>query len=187
MRTSTSLSCCLYLFGTIVASPCFSQDGPDSDLPDLGGYIEGPKWQEGNTSLPPYPQADHLLKLDIDRSGQRFNYFIDSKSIETTDSGVVRYTVVIESNSGSKNVLYEGIRCLTDEYRTYAYGTSSGEFSAARTSTWTEIRDTDVMKHRDGLLKLYLCSDQQISLKPTTILQRIRYPEDFQNSGDRDF
>jgi len=187
MRTSTSLYCCLCLSGIIFTSPCYSQQDPYDDEPDLGGYIEGPKWQEGNVVLPPYPQAGNLLKVDIDTAGQPFNFYLDSKSIETTPTGVVRYTMVIESNSGAKNVLYEGMRCRTGEYRTYAYGTSNNSFSEARVSKWADILDTGAMVHRDGLFKHYMCSDIQLAFPVSTILQRVRYPEDFQLGGDRDF
>jgi len=187
MRTSTSLYYRLCLSGIIVTSPCYAQQGLEDGETDLGGYIEGAKWQEGNVVLPSYPQADSLIKVDIDRGGQPLNFYVDPKSIESTPTGVVRYTVVIESSSGSKNVLYEGIRCLTGEFRTYAYGSSSSEFVEARTSKWADIQETGAMIHRDGLFKHYLCSDKQIAYPASTILQRMRYPEDFQDDGEREF
>ena len=158
----------------------------ENDDPDLGGgFIEPQKWQEGEVALPPFPNRDDLVKLEVDRVDMPFSFYIDPRSLSVDKSGVSRYTMVIESSSGASNIMYEGIRCSTNEYRTYAYGTHDDKFSKARSNRWTNISSSGAMAHRDNLRRFYLCSDLDQPLSASESLQRIRYPENFATGGER--
>ena len=169
--------------GLLLAAPLSAIETDDPDLG--GGFIEGPEWKEGNVVIPPYPQIDELIKIQLDRADQPFNFYLDPKSVAIGEDGVVRYTVVIESYSGARNVLYEGIRCETEEYRAYAYGTSDGKFSKATVANWTRFRQSDGMTHRYNFYKYYMCDELKNVLPRNGILQRVRYPEDFMDLGER--
>jgi hypothetical protein len=82
--------------------------------------------------------------------------------------------------------MYEGIRCATHEYRTYAYGTHDGKFSRAQSSSWTKITSSGAMAHRYNLRRYYLCNDLDQPIPVTESLQRIRYPENFASGGLHD-
>src|SRR5690242_13638733 len=78
-------------------------------------------WVELQTELPPYPEQENLLQFDAGPASSNTHY-VDGASITVGEDGVVRYTLVIKSPTGAMNVSYEGIRCQTEEKRTYAYG-----------------------------------------------------------------
>ena len=182
MKKPLTLYRFLCLCGIALATPCYSAQ--ETDDADLGGFIDAPEWQEEAVTIPPFPDADDLLKVEIDRVDKPFTYYLDSKNIQSSQDGVIRYSIVIESNSGARNVLFEGLRCLTAEYRTYAYGTSDKSFVKARTSQWAGIESTGSMVHRYDFFRHYMCSIEQTTYPVETILRRVRYPDDFQDGGE---
>lgn len=177
-----SLLVCSVLFAVSISSYAELDD----DSPDLGGgVIEAAPWKEAEVVIPPYPAADDLIKVEVDRVDMPFSFYLDSKNITSSvNDDLIRYTVVIESNSGAKNVLFEGIRCQVNEYKTYAYGTYDNKFVKARTSSWQRILDSGFMAHRYNFYKYYMCNDLRVPNPVSEILRKIRYPEDFQVSGD---
>lgn len=160
----------------------------DVDDPDVGNpFIEGPKWQESEVAIPAFPNPDELLTVQVDHADMPFVFRIDPDSVSVDKDGVSRYTVVIESNSGARNVLYEGIRCSTNEYRTYAYGTYDNEFSKAQSDSWAKIAGGGAMAHRYNFKRYYMCDDYGRPLPVKEILRRIRYPDNFATSGAREY
>ena len=185
MRNIPFLSSLLFLIGTLVASPCFAEQ--ETDDADLGGFIEAPKWKEDAVVIPPFPKVDDLLKVEVDRAESPFNFYIDSKNLSiSADKGVIRYTVVIESDSGAKNILFEGIRCQTGEFRTYAYGTYDKKLVKARTSAWKIIKKSSGVVHHYDFYRHYMCSEYLTPNPIDILLRKVKYPEDFQVSDERD-
>ncbi len=167
----------------LLSAPLSAQENDDVDL---GDFIEAPKWKESDIVLPPFPNRDELVKVEVDRVDMPFSFYIDPTSLNVGKDGVSRYTMLIESFSGASNIMYEGINCSTGEYRTYAYGTYDDKFSKARVSSWSNITSSGAMAHRYNLKHYYLCSDIDSPFPVSESLQRIRYPEDFATGGLRD-
>ncbi|NNG14303.1 MAG: hypothetical protein HKM22_04015 [Gammaproteobacteria bacterium] len=161
--------------GLLLSAPLSAEEYDD--------YIEGPKWKEATVTIPSFPVRDDVIKIEVDSVDMPFSFYVDPRSLSIGDDGVSRYTIIIESHSGASNVMYEGIRCDTNEYRTYAYGTHDGKFSKALSESWNKISSSGAMAHRYNLKRYYLCSaiDRPFSVSET--LQRIRYPEEFSNRG----
>ena len=115
------------LLGLVFSLPIIADDGFVTDEEVFPYTTEEKKWQEQDVKLPEYPDEEnlHLLKL----ANSQFKYYIDlaSVSVGAVDA-VARYSVIIVSSSGVRNVLYEGIRCDEKVSRTYAFGTGSGSF-----------------------------------------------------------
>ncbi|MGD8742924.1 MAG: CNP1-like family protein [Granulosicoccaceae bacterium] len=182
--TITTLICLLSL-----ARPIFLlADSPlPTDDPDLGEFIEGPKWQEQKVDkFPDWPDEDKLLPVEVDAVDAPFRFFIDPESLTVGSDGVSRYTVVIRSSSGASNVMYEGLRCRTREYRTYAYGgTSDHKFHKATVSNWQPVRETSSgsMIHRYNFLRYYMCDRLENPRTVADVLREIRYPKDYFDSG----
>lgn len=84
----------------------------------LNPFEERP-FKEGQTTLPALPQDADLLPFKVAGSDS-FKFAVDPKSISVGDDNVVRYTVVITSTGGGRNVSYEGMRCDAFERRVYA-------------------------------------------------------------------
>jgi hypothetical protein len=141
-----------------------------------GDHVPREAWQEGQVTIPPLPEQQNLLEVEIGQAAFPFRVFIDSQSLEVGDDGVVRYSLVIVSTSGSRNTSFEGMLCNKREYRRYAYG-SVDRWHWLGGSQWQRItRGGD--GYRYVLYRHYLCNPAGINPGVDGILQRIRYPRD---------
>jgi len=113
-------------------------------------------WKEGATSLPPWPNDRDLVEFSVDDPESRFRYYIDGKHLSIGADGAVRYTLVVESRSGVRNLSFEGLRCTpSGVFKIYAYG-KNGRFEAVD-GDWIAIQGRYHDKlHRD-LHKHILC------------------------------
>ncbi len=71
---------------------------------------------------------------------------------------VIRYTIVITSPAGARNVAHEGMRCETAERRVYAFGRADGSWSTPRRSAWVRIVENNLNRHHAALFKDYFCT-----------------------------
>ncbi len=147
--------------------------------------VEEYKWAEQDTRLPPFPKDDNLIEFQVTRPNAAFHYFIDPDSISYTEAdGVVRYTVVIRSRSGANNVAFEGMRCSTREYKTYAFGNGKGKFVQPRRVEWKRIAENDYTRYRQDLAEFYFCNIHIVNLSAEKIISELKYPRrDLQQSG----
>lgn len=138
------------------------------------------EWEEEATELPGYPEDENLLEFRVDQPGSKFRYFIDTKSISVGENdGVVRYTLMIRSRSGSRNVMFEAMNCTQRQYKTFAYGTSKGAFQAVRKPKWRPVRETTNVRYRQDLWEFYLCDFETRKTRTTQqIIDAIRYPQE---------
>ena len=130
-------------------------------------------WQEDRLELPPFPRAADLLPIRGDAASPGYNYYVDVNSVSFTDDGVLRYTVVIQSPEGASNIVYEGIRCATDEVKPLAYGTRSGRFKRMPDAHWTYVRSPGALAYRTTLVELYVCDEHGFALDSDAVLERL--------------
>ena len=125
---------------------------------DVDRYKEvpGSEWKEDALVMPPYPQADDLIEVDLSLPEFPFTLFIDAKSLSIGKDRVIRYTAVLRSRNGVENVSYEGIRCKHSKVQRYAYG-SGGQFHPVRNRDWRFIRKDGQDRFRTELVDYYLC------------------------------
>jgi hypothetical protein len=115
-----------------------------------------PKWAESPVVLPSPPKDSDLLRFDVSRASRNV-FYVDAASLSVGDDGVVRFTLVIESPSGVKNISYEGMRCSSAERRVYAFGEVGGGWSLARQQAWQVIRGNSLNRHYAALYSEYFC------------------------------
>ncbi len=138
-------------------------------------FVEGPKWEETKLKLPPYPQDGDLLDLQVDDPDDKFTYYLDEKSLSVSDKDyVVRYTMVIESRSGTRNVFYEGIRCNTREYKTYAFGAGKGKLRARNKPEWKPLQETGYTRFRAHMMQYYFC-EWRLPRQRGIIVNKVKY------------
>src|SRR3982074_2310115 len=79
-----------------------------------------PNWIENKVdTLPPLPI--YATRVKVAGPGiTPLSFFIDKNSLSVGTDGVIRYTVVVKSPAGARNVNYEGIRCDNYNWRLYA-------------------------------------------------------------------
>jgi hypothetical protein len=159
----TSALCAMLVFPT-----CAARDRGDIYGYERGTYTsdddeaEKKEWTEGEVTLPPYPEARNLYSFYVSPTATS-RFFVDTQNISIGKDGAVRYTLMIVSPSGVKNVSYEGMRCETREKRTYALGRANGNWSQARGSQWTRIRNETTNRYHAALFLDFFCPDGLIA------------------------
>ncbi len=152
--------CCLSL--ALFVCSAWAQIDEEEPKPWLEEKAE--PWKEQGYKLPPYPREQDLAPLIASGLSLQHEYFIDLNSLSRGDDNVFRYTIVVSSASGARNIFHEGIRCLGGVaiqapalVKIYAYGSSSGEFRPARTSEWRRLRGNGVYSYRRALADDFFC------------------------------
>lgn len=92
---------------------------------------------EGALQLPSAPAAAELRAFDVSMTSA-LQYSIDTASLSYGADRVWRYTVVIDSPEGARNVLYQGLRCDVRETKVFATY-ADGRWRTATRSNWQPI------------------------------------------------
>jgi len=137
-----------------------------------GEVLEEP-WQEDEIRFPAFPRAENVVPLDSERVGSGYRYFLDAASVSLGDDEVTRYTVILQSPEGSSNLFYEGIRCATDEIKTYGYGTRQGTFRAVADTDWIGVYAEGPLGYRTLLADHYVCDENGWSMKAEGVIDRL--------------
>jgi hypothetical protein len=124
------------------------------------------EWKESRTMLPPAPQDDDLVPIEAPRAQAGYDYFIDRKSISRGADGVMRYTVVARSPSGTRNSFHEGLRCFDDTVRTYGFASSDGVLKAITTDQWRPLANDGSRGYQDYLGNVIMCDRQGYAWDP---------------------
>lgn len=159
---------------------CTAALGADRDLFTFGPKDVNPNfkdpdaWKEqAGLNLPPWPLDANLVEFQTSDGTTPFRHFIDTKSLSVDAQQIVRYTVVVESSGGSRNVAYEGIRCTpTGEYRLYAYGVA-GQFQVVPESGWGPVNAAGVPAYAKDLQRFFLCVPLKFEPRPVKEMPRI--------------
>jgi hypothetical protein len=138
-------------------------DEPEPVVPS--SVEEREPWAEEAFELPPWPRDSDLIEFELD-SPSPFRYFIDGRNLRIGGDGVVRYTLVAESDGGARNVSFEGLRCTAHgSVQIYAYG-AAGEFRPLPATDWRSIRDEPGdMLHKE-LHGHFLCGPRTFEPRP---------------------
>ncbi|MBN3758632.1 hypothetical protein G3N95_37375 [Paraburkholderia sp. Tr-20389] len=149
-------------------------DGPKSDFQYL--FDRPSTWTEKKVdALPAMPQPANLLPFTVSQNTP-LQFSVDAKSLTVDSDGVVRYTVVITSPSGARNVNYEGIRCEDYSWKLYA-GLNADHDGWDRTveNEWTRIENGDLNAYHATLYQDYFCTSKLPVGKADVILNNIKY------------
>jgi hypothetical protein len=130
------------------------------DIDDGCGSYKGrdePEWREGTVVLPPLPKAENLRAIDAYEARKEYEYLLDRASIVRGADGVMRYTIVVRLPNGKDSIFHEGIRCVTNEARTFAYASSSGVFRRSSGVTWKRVERAGVRGYQSYLAHAIMC------------------------------
>ncbi|HYS67453.1 MAG TPA: CNP1-like family protein [Paraburkholderia sp.] len=133
-------------------------------------------WVENKVdTLPPLPQDSNLLPFEV--SGNTpLQFSIDRNSLSVGSDGVVRYTVVVTSPSGARNVNYEGIRCDTYEWRLYAgLNADHDDWDRTVANDFKRIENGALNAYQAALYQDYLCANKIPTGNAKQIVENIRY------------
>lgn len=123
------------------------------------------KWKEAEVSLPAYPKDRDLIAVPLAPT-DTVKVYIDRASLSRGPDRVARFSLVVESPSGARSVFYEGLRCETREYKTYAVGTPEQAFTPVRQAAWRRIPQPAMNAFRYHLYRDYLCDAHSSARTP---------------------
>jgi hypothetical protein len=140
-----------------------------------GNGVDNVDWQEEHIAPPPVFSVDRLIALDMPQ-GVSLKIGVDPETIVVGADGVVRYVIAMRNNTGSTNAVYEGIRCITDEVKTYARQGSSGQWSMVQSPVWKAVNDNMPSHHAQAFARQGGCQNRLAVSKEeiVTALKNVR-------------
>lgn len=132
-------------------------------------------WTENKVDkLPPLPRAADLIPFDVSQN-TRLQFAVDAKSLSVGTDGVVRYTVVVTSPAGARNVNYEGIRCDTYEWRLYAgLNADHDDWDRTVSNDWARIENGELNAYHAALYQDYFCASKMPTGAAKAIVENMR-------------
>ena len=132
----------------LLSAHSVADDGFDAEF-------EQKPWTEIEVQLPTFPEEENLIPFRVGYRAET-KFLIDGNSLSVGSDGVIRYTLLVISASGAKNISYEGLRCETAERRVYAFGRSDKTWSKARGNQWSRLQGSS-NNHYVDLAANYFC------------------------------
>ena len=121
-------------------------------------FVEDPDWKEIDVPTPPSFNKDKLIPVTMPPD-VTLRFGVDPATLTMTDDGVIRYVMVAQSpgGSGSFSAMYEGIRCASGEFKTYARFNASGQWASVSNPQWRPLNDNNTSKHALALARQGAC------------------------------
>jgi len=137
---------------------------------------EDPNWKE--TQAPPAPafSTRRLIVLDLGVN-QALKFGVDPATLSISKDGVVHYVVVASSASGATNAMYEGIRCATGEFKTYARATTAGTWNTVEDPQWLSLYANIPSKHALALAEQGVCNGKAPANSVEAIIRQLKNPQ----------
>lgn len=177
-RATALLSASVAAAALLLAAPLHAQDA--RAILERGGDInsrfEEKEWKETDAPPPPEFKLQRLKPLDMPHY-MTLKFGVDPETITITGDGVVRYVVVAHrEGTDTVNAFYEGVRCATDEYKTYArFG--GGKWDQVAEPEWKRIDDRNSI-YTHQLAKQAICAGGRAPRSTVADMMReLREPE----------
>jgi len=127
-------------------------------------FVEPADWVEEDAPPAPAFAKDQLIPVDMPPHVS-VKVGLDPNTLSIGGDGVVRYVVVMTNSTGTTNASYEGIRCATDEVKTYARFSANGEWRPVTTPRWQGINDNLPSKHALAIARQGGCEGHMATSK----------------------
>jgi hypothetical protein len=139
--------------------------------------LDNPDWVEEQVPWPPAFSKNNLIPLDMPPHVS-VKFGVDPESIAVAGDGVVRYVIVMSNATGNTNAVYEGIRCASDEVKTYGRLSASGQWSKLTNPSWKAVNDNMPSHHAQAFARQGGCQNHLATSKQEiiTALRTGRHP-----------
>jgi hypothetical protein len=160
----------------MVALPVLAKKDIYGDEPNEFPFDEknAEKWKESAIVLPPYPDDRDLLPVVMSNT-DTLKIYIDGKSISRAQDRVARFALIVESSSGARSVVYDGYRCETRQYKTYAIGTPQHAWTTIADPQWLTVPRSEINAFRDVIYRRYVCDGQSSTRSPEELRRLLQY------------
>jgi len=133
-------------------------------------------WKEIETPPPPAFDVKKLITFEVSPNSQLV-YGVDPASISISPKdGIVRYVMVASNASGASNVMYEGIRCTTGEFKTYARYSPDGKWTTVSNPEWRSLFDYMPSKHALRFARAGACDSAAPATSVDVLVRRLKNP-----------
>lgn len=119
-------------------------------------------WQESEAPAPPAFSQNQLIPIEMPRYVS-LRLGVDPATLSITPDGIVRYVAVATNANGSISAMYEGIRCVSAEVKTYARAATNGQWASVPDPQWRKLNDNQPSRHALALARQGLCDDRSPS------------------------
>jgi CNP1-like family len=137
--------------------------------------FDEPEWAE--TQVPPPPAFDMNKLVAVDVPGSALAYGVDPAAIQISKKdGVVRYVMVAKSTTGATNVMYEGLRCSTGEFKTYSRYSPEGEWKPVSDAQWRSVFGNMPSKHALRFARAGACDGATSASTVDVLVSRLKNP-----------
>ena len=138
--------------------------------------FEDPEWKESEVPPPPAFDATKLVTFEVSPNSSLV-YGVDPASITiSTSDSLVRYVMIASSASGARNVMYEGIRCATGEFKTYARYSPEGRWNMVSNPEWRPLFGNLPSKHALRFAQAGACDNAALPVSVNELVTRLKNP-----------
>ena len=136
---------------------------------------DDPDYKESETPNAPAFEPSRLIGFEVSaNSSLRFG--VDPQTMSISKDGILRYVVVARSSSGTINAMYEGMRCSTGEFKTYArYNPSSG-WNKVADPQWVAMIGSPNSGHAYQFSRQGGCPDGGTPIRADDVVRELRKP-----------
>lgn len=167
MKLTSALLASLFLVALNTSSPVQAQ---------AYGLEDAADWKEIDTPPPPAFDVKKLVVFEVSPNSQLV-YGVDPAAISISrKDGVVRYVMVASNASGASNVMYEGIRCSTGEFKTYARYSPDGKWTNVSDPQWRSMFGNMPSKHALRFARAGACDSAAPATTVNELVKRLKNP-----------
>jgi hypothetical protein len=130
-------------------------------------------WKEGAIPPPPAFDVAKLLPFEVSAASSLV-YGVDPATLSIADDGIVRYVMVATSASGVRNVFYEGLRCSSGEFKTYARYTPEGTWIKVTRPEWRSVFGNLPSRHALQFARSGACDNMTPASSVNEIVRRLK-------------
>ena len=137
---------------------------------------DDPDWKELEVPPPPAFDLGKLVTFEVSPNSSLV-YGVDPASIRISKAdGIVRYVMVASSASGARNVMYEGIRCATGEFKTYGRYSPEGGWKMAGQPEWHSVFANMPSKYALRFAQAGGCDNAAVPPSVDVLVSRLKNP-----------
>ncbi len=168
-RMRATLGLAIAMLAALPAAHAVRQRGAE-----INNFPDEPEWRESAATPPPYPRDRDLVEFRLSGlTGNRF--FVDTSSLTVGEDEVVRFVLVAQAAGNANNVSFSAIRCETQEWKDYAFGTREQTWRVVADAQWRPIQELTRNNYQYTLFKEYFCYGGVMSGGPAGDAKRLVY------------
>lgn len=135
-------------------------------------------WKEVEAAPPPAYSKEGLIEIEMLGGYTSLKFGVDPASLSIGSDGVLHYVMVAYSTSGSINAMYEGLRCDTAEFKTYARSSEPGHWNVVKEPQWRKLDAREAAtRHALALARQGACEGHALATqKVPEMIKRLRNP-----------